>query len=61
MDNRSYGVTQPFLYVLAAVVLGTIVGYFREWAIGGALMLGFAIGLGVALGILALEMWRRYS
>lgn len=61
MSNSSYSFSRPFLYVLAAVMIGSIVGYFREGTIGGALVLAFAIGLGVALGILALAMWRRYS
>lgn len=61
MSNSPFDISRPFLYVLAAVLLGAIVGYFREGTIGGALALAFAIGLGVSIAILALELWRRYS
>ena len=61
MSDSPFGITRPFLYVLAAVVLGAVVGYLREGTIGGALGLALAIGLGVGIAVLALELWRRYS
>jgi hypothetical protein len=61
MNNSPFGFTRPFLYVLAAAVLGAVVGYLREGTMGGALVLALAIGFGVGIAILALELWRRYS
>jgi hypothetical protein len=58
--SNSYNrIVQPVSYAIAAAVLGAIVGYLRG-GIGEALILSFAVGSGVALGILGFELWRRY-
>ncbi|WP_049930706.1 hypothetical protein [Halosimplex carlsbadense] len=58
-DSRS-GTLQTGSYVVAAAVLGAVVGYLREGSVGGALALSFAVGLGVALAVLGLAAWNRY-
>jgi|GEM_PF-3584192 len=58
-DSRNW-IFQMGSYVVAAAVLGAVVGYLREGSVGGALALSFAVGLGVGLAILGLEAWNRY-
>ena len=54
----SLGVTG---YVLTAAFLGTGVGFLRSGTVGGALALGFAVGLGVALGLVGFEVFRHWG
>lgn len=51
---------QSIPYVIAAAMLAAIVGYLRGGSIGSALVLSFAVGLGVTFGILGFETWKRY-
>jgi hypothetical protein len=48
-------------YVLTAAFLGTGVGFLRSGTVGGALALGFAVGLGVALGLVGFEVFRHWN
>jgi len=47
-------------YVLTAALLGAGVGFLRSGTVGGALALGFAVGLGVALGLVGFELFRHW-
>jgi hypothetical protein len=47
-------------YVLTAALLGAGVGFLRSGTVGGALALGFAVGLGVALGLVGFEVFRHW-
>jgi hypothetical protein len=60
MGVSSKRILRPISYVAAAAGLSGIVGYLRGGSIGGALALSFAASVGVSVGILGFELWRRY-
>lgn len=47
-------------YVTVATVFAAVLGYFYRGSVGGGLVLGFSIGLGVAIGLFGYEAFARW-
>ncbi|MFC4358658.1 hypothetical protein ACFO0N_11975 [Halobium salinum] len=47
-------------YVVAATALAVVVGFYEQGSVGGALVLGLAVGVGVAVGLVLFEVVTRY-
>lgn len=60
MSGRtSFTLRRALRYVVAATVLAGIIGFFQQGSIGGALVLGAAVGIGVGAGLIAFELISR--
>ncbi|MEZ3143776.1 hypothetical protein [Halobaculum sp. MBLA0143] len=52
-------VLRALAYALAAAALGAVVGGLRESSVAAGVVFGFATGVGVLGGIVALEAWQH--
>lgn len=59
-SEQSFDVMRAVATVFAVGVLGTLVGYFVDGSVMGALSLGLTIAAGVAVGIVFLRLLTDY-
>lgn len=60
MSGRTrFTLRRALRYVVAAAGLAGIIGFFQQGSIGGAIVLGAAVGMGVAAGLVLFELISR--
>ncbi|WP_049985453.1 hypothetical protein [Halobellus rufus] len=58
-DRTPLALGRALRYVVATAGLAGVIGFFREGSISGALVLGVAVGIGVAAGLVFFELISR--
>ncbi|MFC7027967.1 hypothetical protein ACFQH8_11665 [Halomicroarcula sp. GCM10025710] len=59
-SEQSFDVMRAVATVVAVGVLGTLVGYFQQGSLAGALTLGLTVAAAVAVGIVIFDRFFRY-
>lgn len=58
--NRLFNYRRALRYIAIATGFAIFIGYLQQGSIGGGLALGFAVGIGVTIGLFGFAIATRY-